>query len=33
MAVELIFAPETEQDITDAYDWYERQRSGLGRIS
>jgi plasmid stabilization system protein ParE len=30
MAAELIMAPEAEQDIADAYDWYERQRVGLG---
>jgi plasmid stabilization system protein ParE len=30
MAVELIFAPEAEQDLHDAYAWYERQRAGLG---
>ncbi len=30
MAAELIFAPEAEQDIAEAYDWYERQRVGLG---
>lgn len=30
MAAELIIAPEAEQDIAGAYDWYERQRVGLG---
>jgi plasmid stabilization system protein ParE len=30
MAAELITAPEAEQDIFDAYLWYERQRPGLG---
>ncbi|HEY6330194.1 MAG TPA: type II toxin-antitoxin system RelE/ParE family toxin, partial [Blastocatellia bacterium] len=30
MAAELVFAPETEQDVIEAYTWYERQRSGLG---
>ena len=30
MVVELIFAPEVEQDIGEAYDWYERRRPGLG---
>ena len=26
----LIVRPEAEQDITDAYDWYDEQRKGLG---
>jgi plasmid stabilization system protein ParE len=26
----VILEPEAEQDITDAYDWYEEQRAGLG---
>ena len=30
MAAELIIAPETVQDITEAYSWYEDRRSGLG---
>jgi toxin ParE1/3/4 len=30
MAVELRVAPDAEQDMTDAYGWYERQRIGLG---
>jgi plasmid stabilization system protein ParE len=30
MAAELIIAPEAEQDIDEAYAWYERQRVGLG---
>ncbi len=30
MAVELILAPEVEQDIREAYDWYEKRRFGLG---
>jgi plasmid stabilization system protein ParE len=30
MAAELILAPETEQDLDDAYSWYEEQRVGLG---
>jgi plasmid stabilization system protein ParE len=30
MAVELTVAPEAEQDIAEAYGWYERQRFGLG---
>jgi plasmid stabilization system protein ParE len=30
MAVELIMAPEAEQDITEAYNWFEGRRAGLG---
>lgn len=30
MAAELILAPEAEQDIAEAYGWYEDQRNGLG---
>jgi len=30
MAAELIVAQEAEQDITEAYGWYESQRVGLG---
>jgi plasmid stabilization system protein ParE len=30
MAAELIIAPEAEQDINEAYDWYEARRVGLG---
>jgi plasmid stabilization system protein ParE len=30
MPVELILAPEVEQDLDDAYAWYEAQRRGLG---
>src|SRR5437870_8727410 len=30
MAAELITAPEAEQDIDEAYAWYERRRVGLG---
>jgi plasmid stabilization system protein ParE len=30
MAAELIIAPEAEQDIADAYAWYEGRRAGLG---
>jgi plasmid stabilization system protein ParE len=30
MAAEVIFAPEVEQDVIAAYNWYERQRVGLG---
>jgi hypothetical protein len=28
MAVDLVFAPETELDIAEAYTWYERRRAG-----
>lgn len=30
MAVRLLLAPEVEKDITEAFAWYEDQRSGLG---
>ena len=30
MAAELITAPEAEDDIVDAYAWYESSRPGLG---
>ena len=30
MAVELVIAPEAEQDLDDAYAWCEEQRVGLG---
>jgi hypothetical protein len=30
VAAELVVAPEAEQDIADAYAWYEEQRPGLG---
>jgi plasmid stabilization system protein ParE len=30
MAVELIIAPEAEDDIAEAYAWYEGRRNGLG---
>ena len=30
MAAELIVAPEAEQDLAEAYAWYEDQRAGLG---
>ena len=30
MAAELIFAPEAETDIGEAFGWYENQRPGLG---
>ena len=30
MAAELIIAPEAEEDLAEAYGWYEGQRIGLG---
>lgn len=30
MAAKLIVAPEAEQDVTEAYGWYEGRRTGLG---
>ena len=30
MAAELIFAPEAELDLAEAYNWYEKRRAGLG---
>jgi plasmid stabilization system protein ParE len=30
VAVSVVTAPEAEQDIADAYAWYEERRSGLG---
>lgn len=30
MAVNLVMAPEAEQDLDEAYTWYEKQRVGLG---
>ena len=30
MAANLIIAPEAEQDIAEAYVWYENRRTGLG---
>jgi len=30
MVDKLIFAPEAEQDISEAYGWYEEQRVGCG---
>jgi plasmid stabilization system protein ParE len=30
MAAELILAPEAQQDLSDAYAWYESRRLGLG---
>ncbi len=30
MAFSLIVKPEAEEDLADAYHWYEKQRTGLG---
>ncbi len=30
MAAELVIAPEAEQDLADAYAWYENRRPGPG---
>ena len=30
MAAKLIMAPEAEQDVDEAYAWYEKRRTGLG---
>jgi len=30
MSLSLIIRPEAEEDISDAYAWYESQRTGLG---
>jgi hypothetical protein len=30
MAAELVFGPEAELDIAEAYAWYEARRVGLG---
>jgi hypothetical protein len=30
MAVELVVAPQAEQDLAEAYAWYEDRRFGLG---
>jgi len=30
VAAELVIAPEAEQDLADAYAWYEIRRPGLG---
>jgi plasmid stabilization system protein ParE len=30
MAVEIVMTPEAEQDLSEAYDWYEQRRVGLG---
>src|SRR3990172_934945 len=30
MAAEVILAPEAEQDVAEAYGWYESRRPGLG---
>jgi hypothetical protein len=31
MAADLLMAPEAEQDLAEAYAWYETQRNGLGQ--
>ena len=30
MAAKLVLAPEAELDLSEAYDWYESRRVGLG---
>lgn len=30
MSIKLIIVPEVEQDINEAYAWYESQKRGLG---
>jgi len=30
MDAKLILAPEAEKDLTEAYQWYEEKRAGLG---
>lgn len=30
MTLPLIIRPEAEEDLTESYNWYERQRPGLG---
>jgi len=30
MSVKLILAPEVQQDLQEAFNWYEERRSGLG---
>ncbi len=30
MAAEFVLTSEAEQDVSDAYDWYENRRHGLG---
>ena len=32
MAAELIIAPEAQQDVDEAYSWYEDRRPGLGNL-
>ncbi len=32
MAAELVVVPEAEQDIAEAYGWYEGQQHGLGEV-
>lgn len=31
MTAELIIAPEAQQDVDEAYNWYEDRRPGLGK--
>jgi len=30
MSVDLVFASEVEQDLAEAYDWYQERKEGLG---
>jgi hypothetical protein len=30
MAAEILIAPEAQQDVDEAYNWYEDRRPGLG---
>jgi plasmid stabilization system protein ParE len=30
MVSRIVLAPEAEQDLLEAYDWYEKRRPGLG---
>jgi hypothetical protein len=32
MAAELIVAPEAQQDLDEAYDWYEERQAGLPEV-
>ena len=32
MAAKLVFAPEAQQDIDEAYAWYEDRQGGLGEV-
>ena len=33
MAAKLVLAPEVERDLSEAYDWYESHRYGLGEVA